>query len=113
MNYIIGTPICTTYIILACPVHLQETILHLSVKNPKPEVSIVVLEAFKRNGLLQKALCLRNKHGDSPLNVAVKFGNVQNVILLHSECQKACPHVITEAEDGESSVAPNIHVQSF
>ena len=78
--------------------------MHLSARNPKPEVTVVVLEAFKRNSLAEKALCTRSKRGDSPLNVAVKCGNVQNVILLHSECQKVCPHVITEAEDGESSL---------
>ena len=104
-KYLVATICCVSvsflYLHVLLILHLKDTILHLAARNPRPEVTIVILEAYKRSDLVQKVLCTRNKQGDSPLNVAVKYGNVQIVMLLYSECQKACPHVITEAEDGE------------
>lgn len=84
---------------------LQDTILHLAAKNRDPEAVVLVLEACKGYDRVKEVLCTKNKQGYFPLKVAVMFGNTQSVMLLYSECRKACPHIITEADDGELTLA--------
>lgn len=85
-----------------CSIFQQKTLLHMAAMARDVSVLTTVVQAYKKAGLLARALstATQDEDGSTPLHVATHSSRYENTVLLLKECQEHCPEILTATRNG-------------